>query len=385
MAEKILIVDDDPATAKYLSIFLTRLGYETLQAADGIRALSLAHEQPPDLIVLDVMMPGLDGYEVARRLRRQPETMLIPILMFTALSQIDDQMAGYEAGADIYLTKPVRTAELQISVRTLLDEKKARAAALAKKAYLIGVVAAKGGLGVSSVALNLAIAYQYTQRARVIAAEMRPRQGCWAEELGIAEASGLNDLLSLNYPDITPATVKEKLVSGRLKVSLLLAGGPGSRQQAGALPQYEAIIDQARQMADLLILDIGTPCHPAYDVFTDLCNEMVIVTEPQPLAIQLTHNLINDLKQRCLTSTMVLTLITVNRYRAETSLQISAIEKTLGQSVMLGLPPMPELAWQAIHRKEPLYLVQSGSTIAQQFDRLAAQVAAHIPQKPAAP
>ncbi len=107
MAEKILIIDDDPDTIEFLTLILTRLGYQVLEARDGMEALALAHAEKPELIILDVMMPGLDGYEVARSLRRHPETALTPILMFTAKTQVEDKLAGYEAGVDIYLTKPV--------------------------------------------------------------------------------------------------------------------------------------------------------------------------------------------------------------------------------------------------------------------------------------
>ena len=88
MAEKILVIDDDPETLKFLTLILTRMGYQVLTAKDGIQALDMAHSENPGLIVLDVMLPGLDGYEVARSLRRHPETALTPILMFTVKSLV---------------------------------------------------------------------------------------------------------------------------------------------------------------------------------------------------------------------------------------------------------------------------------------------------------
>src|SRR5512138_2184063 len=112
MTEKILIVDDETETVNFLKLLLTRQGYQALTAYNGIQALSLAHSEHPDLIILDVMMPGQDGFEVARNLRGHPETATVPILMFTAKAQMEDKMTGYEAGVDIYLTKPVHPIEL---------------------------------------------------------------------------------------------------------------------------------------------------------------------------------------------------------------------------------------------------------------------------------
>ena len=212
MPETILIVDDDAETVEFLNLILTRQGYKTVAASEGMEALKLAHSERPDLIVLDIMMPGLDGYEVARSLRRHPETALIPILMFTAKTQVEDKIAGYEAGVDIYLTKPIHPIELQANIKALLAQRKARMETLAGKGYITGVIAAKGGLGVSTLALNLAIAYHKKTDAKVIAAELRPGQGSWALELGLTNTSGLTYLLSLSQVEITTSIVDLSLI-----------------------------------------------------------------------------------------------------------------------------------------------------------------------------
>ena len=195
MADKILIVDDDPETVQFLNLILARLGYQTFVARDGMEALEVAHKELPDLIVLDVMMPGLDGYEVARSLRRHPGTALTPILMFTAKTQVEDKLVGYDAGVDIYLTKPIHPVDLYANIKTLLTQRRTRSAALTNKGYVVGVLAAKGGLGVSTVTLNLAVAYHQKQQAKVIAAELRPGQGIWADELDLPNSGGLGSLL----------------------------------------------------------------------------------------------------------------------------------------------------------------------------------------------
>ena len=123
MGEKILVVDDDADTVKFISMILTRLGYDIVAALSGQQAFELAHTEQPDLIVLDVMMPGLDGYEVARILRQDPQTAATPILMFTAKTQVDDKVTGYNAGVNIYLTKPIHPIDLQANIKTLLSQR----------------------------------------------------------------------------------------------------------------------------------------------------------------------------------------------------------------------------------------------------------------------
>src|SRR3989304_3365258 len=120
MAEKILVVDDDLDTLKLVGLMLERQGYEITVATNGELGLSKAAPEKPDLILLDIMMPDIDGYEVPRRLRADPSLAHIPIIMFTAKSMVDDKVAGFEVGADDYLTKPTHPAELTAHVKAVL-------------------------------------------------------------------------------------------------------------------------------------------------------------------------------------------------------------------------------------------------------------------------
>lgn len=112
----ILVVEDDPVLLETLEYNLTRQGYRVLTATDGRKALDLARRERPDLILLDVMLPGLDGFEVCRVLRRETNT---PILMLTARADEVDRVVGLELGADDYLTKPFSMRELLARVKAL--------------------------------------------------------------------------------------------------------------------------------------------------------------------------------------------------------------------------------------------------------------------------
>ncbi len=115
--KKVLVVDDDVKTVELVKLYLNRDGYRVLTAYDGNDALQMARESHPDLIVLDLMLPGMNGLEVCRTLRTESD---VPIIMLTALTTDDDRLTGLNLGADDYVTKPFSPRELAARVRAVL-------------------------------------------------------------------------------------------------------------------------------------------------------------------------------------------------------------------------------------------------------------------------
>jgi two-component system, cell cycle response regulator len=121
---RILVVDDNPDNIEIIAMRLRYRGYEILEASDGSQALDQVHDDPPDLILLDVMLPDIDGYEISRRIKGSAELPFIPIILVTARDSTQDKVAGLDAGADDYLTKPINFPELEARVRSMLRIKR---------------------------------------------------------------------------------------------------------------------------------------------------------------------------------------------------------------------------------------------------------------------
>ena len=124
MEKKILVIEDDPATSRLVDYSLRHEGYEVIIAFNGLEGIKKAINEAPDLVILDVMLPGMDGFEVCHRLRAVPATVNLPILMFSAKAQEIDKNTGLKVGADDYLSKPADPAEIINRVRILLARKK---------------------------------------------------------------------------------------------------------------------------------------------------------------------------------------------------------------------------------------------------------------------
>ena len=122
MKPKVLIVDDDPMNIELLEVHLSK-DYDILKAYDGKEAMTIVETNPPDIILLDIMMPGMNGYEVCRKLKDDRNTNHIPILMVTALHETEDRNKAIEAGADDFITKPFDIIELTVRVKSYLRTK----------------------------------------------------------------------------------------------------------------------------------------------------------------------------------------------------------------------------------------------------------------------
>ncbi len=132
MEKKILVIEDDPAISRLVDYSLRHEGYAVIQASNGLEGIRKAHNEAPDLVILDVMLPGMDGFEICHRLRAEPDTAQLLILMFSAKAQEIDKNTGLKVGADDYLPKPASPTEIVSRVEKLLAQKKHTATAQEK-------------------------------------------------------------------------------------------------------------------------------------------------------------------------------------------------------------------------------------------------------------
>jgi pilus assembly protein CpaE len=376
MSEKILIVDDDLDTLRLVGLMLQRQGYQISAATNGQQGLDKAFEEQPDLILLDVMMPDMDGYEVTRRLRRNPATMDTPILMFTAKSQLNDKVVGFEVGANDYLTKPTHPSELQARVKALLARtgKKRRSdrdGGEGNQGYTIGVLAARGGLGATTLAVNLAAGLLQRTKSDVVVAELLPGQGTMALEMGLTLTHGLVDLLSMNKTtEITHDKTREVLTHHGSGLKFLLASDhPRDMQLINHTANYEAILSALSDLGRFIVLDMGVGLQPFAQQALLHCHEIFIVTQGTPNVITHTRVLMDDLVSLNINKKNI-NVVLNNRVRSDTQLPTSQVQAKLHYEIIGTLTAAPELFALATRMQTPAILCQPESLTARQIHKL---------------
>jgi pilus assembly protein CpaE len=374
MADKILLVDDDLDTLRLVGLMLQRQGYEIRAASSGPQALAIVEREIPDLILLDVMMPEMDGLEVTGRLRANPSTSSVPIILFTAKNQVDDKILGFESGADDYLIKPAQPRELVAHIKVVLARRAKETAhfpPVRPRGTMIGILAAKGGLGVSTVALNLGVALAGGRKGEVIVADFRPGQGTIGLELGFSKADGVTRLLQRKPNEITPREIEGQIASHTSGVRFLLSSyQPGDARYGNLDAHFETIARHLPYMASFVILDLGPSLSVSTEKVLPHCDEIVVIVEPIPNTLIQSKALIDDVIAIGVGEGR-LKVALVNRFRSGVQLSASQVQEKLSCTMTAMITPAPELAYQASLHNIPLIVQQPDSLTAQQIGALA--------------
>lgn len=372
MGQTILVVDDDIDTQRYLSILLSSQGYDVVGAGEGMEALKLATENPPDLCIVDVMMPGMDGFDLTRQLRRHPLTATLPILLFTARMRDEDWHEGFAAGADEYLTKPARPVEIQRAVANLFHVD--RPSEGTRRAFVMGVVGVKKGVGASTLALNLAAAHARDNKRLVTAVEMQPGANSWREELNLDDPSNLMELF--RAPGISTGALNRAMNRTAFGLRVLLAG-EGHLDGEGTPPErYVDVIQKLARDMDLVVLDMGVPHLPEFPVVLDLLDGLLVVSDPHEGTLANTARLI-DYVRATVTGNRTPLDVVVNLVETKT-FDIGAAEASLLHSVSMVIEREDELITRARVNFRPAYMTQTDSLLCRRIDELNQRIVAQM-------
>lgn len=381
MAKKILVVDDAVDSLKLIGLMLKRQGYDVSVAESGGKALQKVNADIPDLIILDVMMPDMDGLEVCRHLRANPKTQDIPIIMFTAKTLIDDKVKGFEAGADDYLTKPTHPAELANRVKSVLKRKAAERASktetpetpatartsVTQHGKLIGVLGVKGGIGTTTVALNVAMALMQGGEKPVIS-DLRLGTGSMSLMLGVEDGTMAKLIKELS---LTAEKVGEGVVEHESGLrTLLCSANPHDAALEFAEEKPVMIFDSLREFGNPAIVDLGNGINRSNVKVIEQIDSLLYVVDANRISLQMATNQLEILDS--IVGAKSISIVVVNR--SQTTLPWHEAESRLNREVRAIISSAPELAFQTIEQAKPFVLLQPTSVVAGQFIKLADEI-----------
>jgi CheY-like chemotaxis protein/MinD-like ATPase involved in chromosome partitioning or flagellar assembly len=374
MAEKILIVDDDLDSLKLIGLMLQRQGYEVVAANAGMQALAKAASDHPNLIILDIMMPDMDGYEVCRRLRANAETRSIPIIMFTAKTLVDDKVAGFEAGADDYLTKPTHPAELASRVKNVL----ARTATQPKnkevaRGTAIGIIGVKGGVGTSTVALNLTAAL-HARGENPLLADFRLGAGSIGPMLGLNQITGMANVLNKPVTEIRSGLIEREVVLHQSGLRVLLSSYRSKEGQLNYTPEAaSALIRTLRATGALTIYDLGSGLPPMTAKLQRDMDQIILIVEPNPVSLILARDILQEIETPSSGADRI-HIVVVNRIQSTLQTPWHEIEHSLSHELLAIIPAAHDHLFTAMRAGSPVVVAQPESPITMQFLKLADDV-----------
>ncbi len=375
MAKRILVVDDEIESVKLIGMMLQRRGYEISAARTGKQALAKIESDHPDLVILDVMMPDMDGYEVTRKIRANPETAYLPIIMFTAKTMVDDKVAGFQAGADDYLTKPIHPEELASRIEAVLLRSTRQPAVeqLPIQAKVIGFLGSKGGVGTSTLAVNVTVllAQSLTKGNQVILADMQLGMATTSLQLGLRHHEGMAHMLDQSLDQLDAQLIESQLQEYMTDLSIWA----GSTAPLGAVtslsPEHaETIVRQLGGMANYLLLDLGVGLGEVNKRILPLCDYVVLAIEPHRFSLTLARKLLEHISTSLNLAGHRIIVVLVNKSPASATFSKEMIEGFLQHDLTEVITPAPELAFQAGEQGKPIVMTRPTSLVAQQIRSL---------------
>lgn len=361
---KILVVDDDKDILRLLEFTLKRVGHQVITSIDGPTGLAEVEAQQPDLIVADVMMPKMTGYEFCRRVRGLPESKDTPIIVFSARFQPIDKQTALEAGATDYLPKSSSPDVLIEAITEHLPQSSSTPVVHAT----IGFFSLRGGTGVTSLAVNTALALVNTQKARTTLLDLTPFGGHAAVMLGVRPTSSIADALAVTENEVTLDSIKPHLLEHRSGIQLLASTLSYKQQLSIEDNRLEKLVVTLKSHSSFTLFDLPHILHPHLGSILRLLDKIALVLSPDMPSLQSTAMALQGLTQLGIEQNRI--VLVLNQIAPQNALPLETIQKALKRPIAVNIPFEPDMI-KAINSGNPILLSNPGSASAAAITQLA--------------
>jgi len=367
----VLVIDDEVIFHTLVAKALEGLNYKITTAENGVNGLFLARSIKPDIIISDVMMPDLIGYEVVRSLRRDPEFAQLPILMLTAQSGLQDKLKAFEAGADDHLTKPFEPAELAARVSVLLRRAEAVKAAAAmaapttvhEDARMIVVHSLRGGVGCSSLAVNLALGLRGLWKSSTILIDLTMMAGQVALMLNASLKRTWSDVARYSQAEIDDDVINS--IISRHDSGLEFIASPTLPSDADMI-KNETLGEALRRIKkhyDYVVVDLPHDFHESTLQALDIADLILMVASPDMASVRASAAAIDTYKKLGFGSDQIKMILNATFPRL--GLQHEKIAAGLGLPISVIIPYSPDLFVEAINAGKPFIYFKPSDPISE--------------------
>lgn len=365
---RILVIDDDALILKITSLVLTKLGYQVSVAADGLQGLNLANSEKPDVIIVDVLIPDINGYEITRRLRRNPIHAKTPIMILTSHTELEDKLRAFEAGADDYMSKPFEPAELAARISKLLRWKevivkqKDVKGGEEEKGRFIAVHSLRGGIGCSSIAVNLALCLWGLWQRPTVLLDLVLTAGQVALMLNSSLKRTWADLTRFNPDEIDFDLVKT--IIGQHNSGLQIIAAPTFPEQAGNLSEelIKASLNQIRPHFEYGVMDLAHDFSDSSLYGLDNADLILLLLAPDMSSVRAAAAALDTYKKLGYADEKI--KLIMNHTFQYHGLSRSAIEEALHAKIALSIPFASDRFIPAINHGIPIFEFRPDDPIA---------------------
>lgn len=369
MSLRILVVDDDPIIIQITAKVLSAAGYEVFKAASGPEALTQVDDIRPALIILDVMMPEMNGYEVCSRLRARPSTARLPIMMLTAQESVEEKVRGFEAGADDYMTKPFQPQELQARVKVLLRRAMAgQGEAAQRTGKVIAGFSLRGGVGVSMLAANLASGLAQLWNCLTVLVDLSLMAGHSALMLNLAQRNTWADLTRMPVEEIDGDLVNELLLPHGSGAFLLAAPRKPADSELVSGERVTRVLTLLRERYLYVVLDLPHDFRETTLAGLDMADEILALMSPDLASVLSTASALDIFASLHYSRDIIKPVL--NQTFERNALAPKVIEDALKLTFSLVIPHAAEVA-QSINTGKPVVLTAANTPIGMVLEDLA--------------
>jgi pilus assembly protein CpaE len=351
---RILFIDDDPINHQLVARALQPLGHQLSFAENGTSGLAQARTTRPDLIITDVIMPDINGYEVTRQLRRDPQFAATPVLVLTAQSGLQDKLQAFESGADDYLSKPFEPAELVARVSALL--RRVEMAPLAPQnagqtAQMIAVHSLRGGTGASTLAVNLALSLSNLW-GRTILLDLTMTAGQVALMLNMNLRRTWADIARFKAGEVDMESLQSVISTHDSGLSFIAA--PTFPEEGEALhgDNLLTVLNLLKGQYDYIVADLPHDFSDIALTALDAADLILMVGTPDMASIRATAAALDSYSKLGYSKEKIKPLL--NAIFPRSSLSKEKIEAAMGMDFVASVPHVPDIVVEAINFGRPL-------------------------------